>query len=97
MDTRDRQELETGSRIIPLYTVQDFESNEKREEEGESIKIKKSTRISLEPLPNGYYLSTAVISDQRGESYYSAVVGNKISGGRVKERKIDKKFSGRAY
>ena len=97
VDTRDRQELETGSRIIPLYTVQDFESNESREEEGDSIKIKKSTRISLEPLPDGYYLSSAVISDQRGESYYSAVVGNKISGGRVKERKIDKKFSGRAY
>ena len=61
------------------------------------IMIKKNSEIKSEKLPNGYYLNSAVISDFRGDVYYSQVVGNKVSGGKVSERNVDAAFQGRDY
>ena len=43
-------------------------------------------------LDDGYYLTTAVVDDYRGDVYYSQVVGNTVSGGKVSERKTDTNF-----
>lgn len=67
------------------------------QQEGTAGKLKESSRITRKALPNGYYLSYAVISNQRSENYYSAVVGQTISGGKVTDRAVDTRFVGMDY
>ena len=55
------------------------------------------TDLQLKPLPDGYYLSTAVISDQRGDSYYSAVIGATVNRGSIGGWSADERFYGRDY
>ena len=94
-NTRSRIELEPGSKITPLYVVDNFDTNESSEQEGKTVKLKESSKITRKALPDGYYLSFAVISDQRSENYCSAVVGQTVSGGRVTDREVDTRFLGR--
>lgn len=96
-NTRARVELEPGSKITPIYVVDNFITNERSEREGKTVKLKESSRITRGALPNGYYLSYAVISNQRSENYYSAVVGQTISGGKVTDRAVDTRFVGLDY
>ncbi len=51
----------------------------------------------MKSLPKGYYLGTIVITDPRGDSYYSAVVGADIGSGGVNEWKIDDRFRASNY
>jgi len=94
-------ELEPGDTVTPDYEVNQINeetgSRDNNDENGNVIKIKKSSGIKSEKLPNGYYLNSAVISDFRGDVYYSQVVGNKVSGGKVSERNVDEAFQGRDY
>ena len=48
-------------------------------------------------LDSGTYLGMITIYDQRGDSYFSAVIDNKIASKKVKERKVDENFYGRGY
>lgn len=95
--SRSMTEIKDGSKIIPVYVVDDLKTNQRTEKKGETVKLTSSSRITRKALPNGYYLCSAVITDQRGESYYSAVVGHTVSGGKVSERKVDTDFYGRDY
>ena len=94
-------ELEPGDTVTPVYEVNQINeetgSRDNNDENGDVIKIKKSSGIKSEKLPNGYYLNSAVISDFRGDVYYSQVVGNKVTGGKVSERTVDAAFQGRDY
>ena len=101
VNTRMTVELEPGDIVTPVYEVNQINeetgSRDNNDENGDVIKIKKSSGIKSEKLPNGYYLNSAVISDFRGDVYYSQVVGNKVSGGKVSERNVDTDFQGRDY
>ena len=96
-NTRSRLELEEGSKITPLYMVQNFRTNERSEERGDTVKLRASSAVTRKALPNGVYLGTVYITDQRGEEYYSAVVSHTVSGGRVTGRAVNPDFYGSAY
>ena len=66
-------------------------------EEGKKIKYKATSKISTKMLDSGYYLGMTAINDQRGDEYYSQVVGYDISLGKLKKVEIDETFYGRAY
>ena len=51
----------------------------------------------MKTLPKGYYIGTVVITDPRGDSYYSAVLGADIGTGGVKGWKTDDRFKGSSY
>lgn len=55
------------------------------------------TRLQLEPLPTGQYLSTAVITDPRGDSYYSSVISSTMERGSMQNWKEDPRFFGSDY
>lgn len=96
-NTRSQQELEEGKTIVPLYTVTNFADNSTDTKEGKSVRFSRKTQLTRELLPKGYYLCTAVISDQRGDSYYSNVVGLTVSGKGAEDWKLDPRFLGRGY
>ncbi|MCR5089670.1 MAG: hypothetical protein K6C08_09175 [Oscillospiraceae bacterium] len=96
-NTRSDEELEPGSRIKPIYSQTNLADSTTKKIYGKQVIFNTKTTVSLKSLPEGYYLTTAVISDPRGDSYYSTVCGADISGGNVKEWKLDPRFYGRDY
>lgn len=96
-NTRTVVELQRGDTIVPVYETSGEDLDSDSEERGETITIRKRSKITDEKLPAGYYLTAAVISDFRGDVYYSQVVGNDVSGGKVKKREVDSDFRGRDY
>lgn len=105
ISSRMNTEVKKGDRIVPLYDVnyvgEDLKRTEDKQEkvpdQGEEIRVSKRSKITSDKLPSGYYIASAVISDQRGDVYYSQVVGNKVSLGEVRNRKVDNGFFGREY
>ncbi len=95
--SRNRIEPEAGKRITPIYEQTDYDTGETAYISGDSIVFGAGTRITREMLPEGYYLSTAVISDSRGDHYYSRVLGATLSGKTVKDWTEDERFFGRDY
>ena len=95
--TRSIIEPEAGKTIVPIYEQVNFETGESKNVNGKKVTFSAGTSITRETLPNGYYLSTAVISDTRGDSYYSPVVGATVSGKEIKDWTLDERFFGRDY
>jgi membrane protease YdiL (CAAX protease family) len=93
-NTKSLEEVEAGSTIIPLYQTNDLYLEKVEEKEGKSVTFGAGSSIDCKPLVDGYYLTTAVITDQRGDRYYSKVIGNTVSHGTVSERKVDPTFFG---
>ena len=100
-NTRSFIELKEGDSIIPVYDVDyvgDSTGNSDRTKaNGKTIRFSKRTEIRSGKLPSGKYLTAAVVSDYRGDVYYSKVVNNDISGGKVRSREADSQFVGRDY
>lgn len=96
-NTRSNESVEYGAKITPVYQQTVFSSNSLETVNGKRISFGKNTRLRLEPLPAGYYLSTAVISDPRGDSYFSAVIGSTMKGGAMEDWRIDSRFYGTAH
>lgn len=96
-NTKSDLKLENGDTVTPLYEETDLEDGTESSVTGESVKIKDSTSYEMKSLPKGYYLGTIVITDPRGDSYYSAVVGADIGSGGVNEWKIDDRFRASNY
>lgn len=96
-NTRSNISLESGDRIIPLYEKTDFSTNMTTTDQGKEIVFGNDTTVSLRTLPSGYYLTTAVIMDQRGDRYYSCIVGADLADGSIREWKLDSRFYGRDY
>ena len=99
INSRMNTEVKRGDEIVPLYEVSAASEQDsgKKPSQGKTIKVGKRSKITSDKLPSGYYLTSAVISDPRGDVYYSQVVGNDVSGGKVDGRRIDEGFVGRDY
>ena len=103
VNSRMNTEIEEGDTIKPVYELNYTSSeaaedaDQKKEEEGEEITVGKNSRIKEEKLESGSYLTAAVISDSRGDVYYSQVIENEVSGGKVNKRKAARGFVGRDY
>ena len=95
--TRSIIEPETGKKIVPLYVQTNYKTGETKSVEGKSIRFSARIEVTREQLPKGYYLTTAVISDSRGDNYYSRVIGATASGRGISEWKVDEAFFGRDY
>lgn len=83
IDTKNVQEVQEGSKITPVYTVADLINNSSEQKEGKAVTFSKNTKLERNMLTDGKYLSTDVIFDQRGDSYYSGVVSATIQGSSV--------------
>lgn len=88
--------LQEKDTIVPVYPTTDA-AGMTSEKKGNMIKYKATTSIEMKPLNNGYYLAMANISDQRGDSYSSIVVGYTISGGKIKNCEVDESFIASDY
>ena len=95
--TRSRLQPEAGKTIVPLYEQTDYKTGETSYVEGKKITFTAGTSVTRELLPQGYYLTTAVISDSRGDHYYSTVVGATVSGKSIGNWTLDENFIGRDY
>ena len=96
-NTKSNLQLEKGDTITPLYKETDLKDGSESSVSGKSVKIKSNTSYEMKVLPKGYYLGTVVITDPRGDSYYSAVVGADIGPGGVTGWKTDDRFRGSNY
>jgi hypothetical protein len=95
--SRSKLEPEAGKAIVPIYKVANLNNGETKNVPGEKIYFSTRTSITRELLPSGSYLSTAVISDSRGDNYYSRVIGSEVSGKTMTGWKLDDRFMGRDY
>ena len=96
-NTRSNEEVDFGAKITPIYEQADFSANSTGSVNGDAVTFKPGTSLRREALPSGSYLSAAVITDPRGDSYYSAVLGSTMSGGTMSGWAVDSRFYGRAY
>ena len=97
VNTRSVETLQENDRIAPIYSVTDYGTNQQIMTEGESVTYKSSADISLKMLPEGYYLTSAVIRDQRGDSYYSRVAGINMGQNGISSWAVDDRFYGSGW
>ncbi|MBQ8074476.1 MAG: hypothetical protein IJ237_00675 [Oscillospiraceae bacterium] len=97
INTRTVETLNKDDKIAPIYDVSDFSTNQTFMTEGKEVSYKSASDIAVKMLPEGYYLCTAVISDQRGDSYYSEVAGVNLDKQGISSWVIDSRFFGRDY
>ena len=98
VSTRALNELPEGATVKPIYKVYNIEKGTLTEEESEeSVTFGKDTKLTLKGLDNGSYLATAVITDIRGDEYYSPVMRYVVSGGKITKREVDEVFKGSSW
>ena len=98
VDTKNIKQIEIGDEFTPIYEKTNVEDNTTTAEKGSrSIKFNKYSKIELKNLANGTYLASALISDIRGDDYYSPVVSYTVSGGKVTGCQLDTKFRASTY
>ena len=90
-------ELKSGDKISPTYVVTDLNTGTSTTETGKSILFSGRTDLEYRALPEGDYITSAVISDQRGDSYYSRVFGASLANGVMKDWRTEPNFFGRDY
>ncbi len=90
-------ELEERASIVPLYIRTDVKTGESETANGKKIIYSDRTELTFEPLKDGRYLMSAVISDQRGDNYYSTVVGATADDGVLIEWRTEQDFYARDY
>lgn len=96
-NTRSFVEIEPGAKITPLYEQQDFVTNSTVDIKGKQITFGSDITVRMEALPAGMYLSTAVITDPRGEKYYSPVIASDMKRDSMENWRTDYRFYGRDY
>ena len=90
--------LKKGDVIRPVYQYYDLKDSKFTfKKSKEKIEFKKTSQFSLENLPNGTYLTSIVLSDIRGDQYYSSVVEQTIQNGSLTKQEISKDFVGSSY
>ena len=97
INTRSKEEIEAGAKITPIYIRMNYNTNSIENFNGKTVTLSEKTTLKREVLPAGYYLSTAVIEDLRGDSYYSAVVAGTVANGAIGSWTLDSRFYGRDY
>ena len=96
-NTRSQEKVELGAKITPIYDVTYFDSNSSEYGSGDTVTLKENTDLKWDTLDEGYYVATARITDPRGDSYYSAVIGITMDRSGIRDQKIDKRFYGSEY
>ena len=96
-NTRSSEEIKFGAKITPVYLQDDFSTDSLTNVNGKQITFGRNTSVQMELLPEGQYLSTAVIQDPRGDSYYSAVITSTLEKGEMKGWRVDTRFFARDY
>ena len=97
-NTKTLNELPEGAVIKPIYTFYNRETQVVSEQESEdSVTFENGVKLTLRGLDDGYYLGTAVITDIRGDEYYSPVMGYYLTGGKIKNRMVDESFRGASW
>ncbi len=92
--TRTNEQPKAGARIVPLYEQTRFSTMSTQTIEGKAVTFRVGTNVSMDKLPEGYYLMSAVISDQRGDRYYSNVIGADMGSSGISQWKADGRFYG---
>ncbi len=91
-------DLTVGDVIYPIYEVYNTEDGSTSSIKGDSrIVFKLSTKISMGDLPSGSYLTSIVLTDIRGDEYYSAVVEQTINNGKITDQYLNEDFIGSSY
>lgn len=96
-NTRSRERVEPGANITPIYDVSYFDNNSTGYITGDTVTLDENTELKWDTLDEGYYVATARITDPRGDSYYSAVIGITMDRSGIRDQKIDKRFYGSEY
>ncbi len=90
--------LQEGDVIRPVYKVYDLTANmESRQESDQKIVFSASSKAAMTSLPDGNYLNAIVLTDIRGDQYYSAVVEQTIHHATITYQKISDDFIGSSY
>ncbi len=90
--------LQEGDIIRPVYTIYDLNKNvESRQESEEKIVFSASSKAVMTSLPDGTYLNALVLTDIRGDEYYSAVVEQTIEHAKISKQQISDDFVGSTY
>lgn len=97
LNTRTVETLELGTIIKPVYTVSNLTTNTTEEVVGQEIMVKVTSDLELKSLPSGTYLGTALITDQRGDEYYSQVMCYEMSNGHIADAYVDPSFRGSSW
>ncbi|MBR2682684.1 MAG: hypothetical protein IKE22_05400, partial [Atopobiaceae bacterium] len=72
-------------------------TNTTEEVVGQEIMVKVTSDLELKALPSGTYLGTALITDQRGDEYYSQVMCYEMSNGHIADAYVDPSFRGSSW
>lgn len=75
--------LKTGDKIVPIYKVTYSAQGISREEVGKTVVYKPGTKVTCEKLSDGKYISFLLMTDPRGDAYYSQMVAFLVSGGKI--------------
>lgn len=86
--------LNSGDSITPLLTVDNPDTGDSVDVPGKTFRYRKDIKIKRENLPAGQYLASIIITDIRGDEYYSPVVECTIRNGKVSDTKINLNFIG---
>ena len=97
VNTKTLEAVEEYSTIVPLYLETSLYDGSEYLIEGRKLTLKKNTKVRMEPLPSGYYLGSVVITDPRGDSYYSTVLGANADQNGIEEWCVDDRFVGSDY
>ena len=90
--------LTAGDVIYPIYDVYDCTDGSTTSTKADSrIVFKLSTKITMGNLPSGSYLDAIILSDIRGDEYYSAIVEQTINSGKITNQMINEDFVGSSY
>ncbi len=97
ISAKQNTELEAGDSIVPVYDVYNAEDGSVTKTDGDYIIYDKLTKVEMSDISDGTYLNTVVLTDIRGDKYYSGVVEQNVSGGKLTEQSVSDEFVGSAY
>ena len=90
-------EIQANAKISPIYISTDLDSGAVYSDDGEEIIYSDNTKLSLKSLEDGDYISSAVITDQRGDYYYSNIVGLTMSNGKASDWRVETEYYPQEY
>lgn len=96
-ETRLALEIDANAKIRPIYLVTDIDTDAMYIDEGEEIIYSDKTKLLFKTIENGDYVASAVITDQRGDEYYSNIIGLTMLNGRIKNWRVENEYYPREY
>ena len=90
-------EMENNAKIYPIYVITDLNTDASYSDLGKEIIYNDKTEMLYKPIDNGEYIASAVISDQRGDYYYSSVMGLTMTNGKIKDWRLETEYYSRDY